>query len=327
MVGGLGVIIAGDQMPAVARVNGQEISWKALAEEVIARSGSEVLETMISRLLVEQACRERGIKISGQEIDEEIRRTADRMGSTPEAFLKLLKEKRGITPDQYTRDIVLPGLILKKMAKPYVKVAEEDIEKGFEAMYGEKMKCRWIMVNELPQATKIWNELRNSSKDAGGKIDVAEFERQVRLWSMDQETRTLGGQLQPISRHTSPTFQALEKAAFALKEDGEISNVVQFGGAWVILYRDGVVPPRDVKLEDVRKDIETQIYEAKMREQIEQVFISLQQTATIENFLTGQVISPDKTTVPAEHIEKVKQEPTKGTKNETPKKPAATKGK
>src|SRR5262245_42554697 len=39
--------------PVVARVNGEDITYKALAEEVIARKGSEVLDTMISRLLVE----------------------------------------------------------------------------------------------------------------------------------------------------------------------------------------------------------------------------------------------------------------------------------
>src|SRR6185503_2991014 len=61
--------------PVVAIVNGEEITFKALAEEAIARKGPEILETMIARLLVEQACRKEGIKITAQEINDEIART------------------------------------------------------------------------------------------------------------------------------------------------------------------------------------------------------------------------------------------------------------
>ncbi|HYN00637.1 MAG TPA: peptidyl-prolyl cis-trans isomerase [Aestuariivirgaceae bacterium] len=307
--------------PVVAVVNGDEITYKALAEECIARKGAEILETMISRHLVDQACRERGVKITGQEIDEEIRRTADRMQMSPEQYLKMLKENREITYEQYVRDVVLPSLSLKKMAKPFVKVTEEDIEKGYEAFFGEKMQCRWIMLNDLQAAMKVWDELKKSDTEEDGKINLGEFEYQVNRWSVDQNSRSLGGQLQAISRHTSPTFKAIEDAAFSLKEDGEISKVVQFGQAWVILYRENKVPAAAKSLEEVRSDLERQLYEIKMKDQIEQIFVSMQRTATIENRLTGQVISPDKKTVTAEHIEKVSQEPAKtGNKGETPKK-------
>jgi parvulin-like peptidyl-prolyl isomerase len=311
--------------PVVAMVNGEEITWKALAEECIARKGAEILDTMISRRLVDQACRERGIKITGQEIDEEIRRTADRVQMSPERYLKMLKDDREINYDQYVRDIVIPSLSLKKMAKPFVKVTEEDIEKGYEAFFGEKMQCRWIMLNDLQTAMKVWNERTKSSETKGdGKVPVGEFEYLVSKWSVDQNTRSLGGQLNPISRHTSPAFKAIEEAAFSLKEDGEISKVVQFGEAWVILYRDKKMPPAGKTLEEVRGDLERQLYEIKMRDHIEQIFVSMQKTATIENKLTGAVISPDKKVVPANHIEKATQEPAKtGSKGEAPKKTAA----
>jgi hypothetical protein len=309
--------------PVVAVVNGEEISYKALAEECIARKGTEILETMISRLLVDQACRERGVKITGQEIDEEIRRTADRMQMSPEQYLKMLKENREINYEQYVHDVVMPSLSLKKMAKPFVKVTEEDIEKGYEAFFGEKMQCRWIMLNDQRTAMKVWDELKKSDTEEDGKINLGEFEYQVNRYSVDQNSRSLGGQLQAISRHTSPTFKAIEDAAFSLKEDGEISKVVQFGQSWVILYREKKVPAAEKALEDVRSDLERQLYEVKMRDQIEQIFVSMQRTATIENRLTGQVVSPDKATVPAEHIEKVTQEPGKtGTKGAAPKKTA-----
>jgi parvulin-like peptidyl-prolyl isomerase len=308
--------------PVVAVVNGEEISYKALAEECIARKGAEILETMISRRLVDQACRERGVKITAPEIDEEIRRTADRMQMTPEKYLAMLRENREINYEQYVRDIVIPSLSLKKMAKPFVKVTEEDIEKGYEAYFGEKMQCRWIMLNDQRAAMKIWDELKKSAEEKGdGKVPIGEFEYQVNKWSVDQATRSLGGKLNPISRHTSPAFKAIEEAAFSLKEDGEISKVVQFGEAFVILYREDKIPATGKSLDELRDDLEKQLYEVKMRDEIEQIFGKMQSTATIENKLTGQIISPDKKVVPAGHSEKSSQEPAKaGAKGETPKK-------
>jgi parvulin-like peptidyl-prolyl isomerase len=309
--------------PVAAVVNGEEITYKALAEECIARKGAEILETMISRLLVDQACRERGVKITGQEIDEEIRRTADRMQMTPEQYLKMLKENRELTYEQYVRDIVIPSLSLKKMAKPFVKVTEEDIEKGYEAYFGEKMQCRWIMLNDQRTAMKIWDDLKKTTEPpkGDGKVPIGEFEYNVNKWSVDQNTRSIGGLLNPISRHTSPAFKAIEEAAFSLKEDGEISKVVQFGEAWVILYREKKIPATKKSIDELRDDLEKQLYEVRMREQIEQIFVSMQSTATIENKLTGQVISPDKKVVPAGHIEKSSQEPAKpSSKGESPKK-------
>src|SRR5262249_11821937 len=125
---------------------------------------------------------------------------------------------------------------------------------------------------------------------------------------------------QPIGRHTGPAFQQIEKAAFALKEDGNFSSVLEFGGTFVVLFREGRLAPANVKLEDVRSKIESDIYDAKMRDQIEQVFLAIRSQATIVNNITGDVLSKDKKTVPAEHVEKA--EPAKATnKTDATKKP------
>ena len=300
----------GPNEPVVARVNNEFITWKALAEECIARKGPEVLDTMISKLLVMQACQQRGIKVTAAEVDEEIGRTAQKLNMSREAFLKMLKEQRDIDPKRYAEDVVLPGLALKKLATPYVKVTEEDIEHGFEAMYGEKVKCRWIMFDDSRNAMRVWNELRNGAKPGEGKVALAEFERQVVKWSSDISSRALGGQIQPISHHTSPQFQELEKAAFAMKEDGEISPVVQLGNTWVILYREALIAPANVKLDgDVRKQIDAEITEAKMREQIARVFQGLREKASIDNLLTGDVSTPEKNTAGADKAGKTNDGP------------------
>lgn len=288
----------GASEPIVAIINGQKITRKALAEECIARKGADILDTMIAKMLVLQECNARGIKVTAQEIDAEIAAHAKRFpgaGGSREAFLRFLKEQRDIDPDRYAQDIVWPGLALKKLAAPTVKVTESDIEQAFDAQYGEKMRCRWIMVENFQQANKVWEVLRKSADKNGGKVKREDFEREVTMWSADTSTRANGGLLQPISHHTGPTYQQVEKAAFALKSQGEISSVVQLGpDIHVILYCEGREAPQDVKLADVRKDISNAIYEAKLREEIDTTFVRLKDNAKIVNLLTGNQSMPEK---------------------------------
>jgi foldase protein PrsA len=321
---GAAAVAANPNEPIVARVNNEVVTYKALAEECIARKGAEVLDTMISKALVMQACRERGIRVTPEEIDEEIRNTAQRLNMTPEKYLSVLENERDISAERYAKDIVWPGLALKKLAKPYVKVTDEDIERGFQAYYGEKVKCRWIVLDNLPTAMKIWNELRDSSKDDSGKVALAEFERLVTRWSTDHSTRSIGGQLQPISRNTSPAFQKIEQAAFALKEDGEISSVVQMGESHVILYREARIPPAEVQLDEVRNKISADITEIKMREQIAQVFEEIRKNATIENLLTGDVSKPEPKAATADKPAAPKQPVKAAVKQDATKRPADT---
>ena len=68
------------QMPGVAAViNGVQITVRQLAEECIARHGTDVLEGLIGRELIEQACREHNVTVSEQELDAEVARVASVM--------------------------------------------------------------------------------------------------------------------------------------------------------------------------------------------------------------------------------------------------------
>ncbi len=289
------------QEPIVARVNGEPITWRELAEECLARKGVEVLETMIARKLVEQEARRRGITVTAEEIDREITRTARRMNLDREQFLKMIQKERGIPPDRYARDIVWPGLVLKKMAAPHVQVTEEDIQRAYQAHYGEKVKCRWIVVENLRIAQRVWEELRKlAPQDGPVVVDPADFERMVRQWSTDAASRSLGGQIQPISRNMAPPFDKIERAAFALKHDGEISSIIQLADdAYVILMREGIIPAEDVKLEDVRKQLEREVYEAKLRDMVTRIFQDIRDKARVENLLTGDIKLPHTEEVPA----------------------------
>ena len=189
----------------IAVVNGSVITRAQLADECVARKGEEILDTLIARTLIEQALRAKKLEVTASEIDKEIDNVAMRVaGIGREAWLRTLDKERGISPVQYARDIIYPALALRKLASPMVQVTDKDLTDAFEAQYGEKLRCRMIMVDKVQKAKDLWEELR---KNPGG------FEKLAMEHSMDSGSRSLGGLLgEPISRHSFP--QNVSDAAF-----------------------------------------------------------------------------------------------------------------
>jgi foldase protein PrsA len=283
----------------IAVVNGQIISRQQLADECVARKGKEILDTLINRTIIEQALRANKMEVTAADIDKEIEDTAQRFGTTREKWLLTLEKERGVSPLQYARDIIYPALALRKLSARRVQVKEEDMKAAFEARFGEKIRCRMIMVEKGDRAIEVWEELK---KNPGG------FEKLAQDRSIDRGSAALGGQLaEPITRHAYPqtvsdrAFQQLVDGDPADKDpshkpkDGDFTGPIQVGEmAWVILRRESVVPAvKNVSLSDpnIRKETYEMIYDVKLKEKMSEVFQEYAQAAGIENKLTGTVKS------------------------------------
>ncbi len=281
----------------IAVINKQVLTRSQLADECIARKGEEILDTLISRTLIEQALRKRKLEVTAREVDQEIDSVAMRIaGLGREAWLRTLDKERGISPIQYARDIIYPALALRKLASPRVQVTETDLKDAFEAQFGDKLRCRMIMVDKLQTAKDIWEQLRKNP---------AGFEKTAMDRSMDNSSRSLGGLLaEPISRHAFP--QTVSDAAFEqlvdgdLKDknpshkpkDGDITGPIQVAEAtWILLRREGLIPGQKVNPADpqIKKQTYEMIYEVKLKEEMGKVMVELMQSAEIDNKLTGKV--------------------------------------
>ncbi|MGO9814171.1 MAG: peptidylprolyl isomerase [Isosphaeraceae bacterium] len=281
----------------IAIVNNQVISRQQLADECVARRGKEILETLINRVLIEQALKSNKLEITAAEIDQEIENVARRFGIGREAWLRTLDKERGISPVQYARDIIYPALVLRKLCAGRVSVTPKDLQEAFDSQYGEKLRCRMIMVDKLAKAQDIWDRLR---KNPGGFEKIAQDE------SMDAGSRSLGGQLaEPITRHAYPrnvadaAFRQLvdgdrdDKDPTHRPKNGDITGPIQAAEAvWVILRRDAIIPATEgasLKDERVKKQTYEMIYEVKLKETMGVVFQELVKMSAIENKLVGTV--------------------------------------
>lgn len=276
--------------PGVAAlINGLPVNLRDLAEMCIERHGEEVLEGTISRRLIEQECKRKNVTVTEEEIDAEIANAAATMlplraDGTPDVqkWLAMVTEEQGVTAEIYRRDAVWPSIALRKLVGDSVQITQEDLQKSFEANFGERVRCLAIVLDNHRRATEVWGLARNNpTKEYFGEL--------AEKYSVEAGSRALRGEVPPIQRHGGQPV--LEKVAFQMKP-GELSSIVQVGQNFVILLCEGRTKPEKVTMEDVREDIYKDVQEKKLNHAVGNYFQQLRDRATIDNFITGSTQSP-----------------------------------
>ncbi len=149
-------------MPGVvATVNGNQITMQELGVECLARHGEAVLEMEISHLLLQQELKKANTAVSEADLQAEMTHAAELSGVLDAAgkpdlaqWVKVATQDQGITYEMYVRDSVWPSVALKKITSGKVQVSPEDMQKGFAANYGERVRCRAIVLSDMRRARK-----------------------------------------------------------------------------------------------------------------------------------------------------------------------------
>jgi parvulin-like peptidyl-prolyl isomerase len=281
----------------IAIVNDQAITRSQLADECVARKGKEILDLLINRTLIEQALRARKMEVTAADIDQDIESVAARFGLSREQWLRTLDKERNISPIQYARDVIYPAIALRRLCAGRVQVTPEELKKAFDAQFGDKVRCRMILLDKQSTAIEIWKQLRENP---------GAFENLAQKNSMDPSTASLGGLLaQPITRHSTPetlsdaVFHQLvdgderDKDPSHKPKDGDFTGPIQVGElGWVLMRRESLIaadPKVDLKSESVRRQAYELMYDVKLKEAMNSTFQELMKAAAIENRLTGAV--------------------------------------
>ena len=255
--------VASRRMPGIAAViNGHKISVRELAEECIERHGTEVLDGTVNRRLLDQAMRKQGMKVTDADLDDEIGRAALAMGKTLpngkpdiDAWIEHVTKSERISRRSVRarRSLAFGGA--QKLVGDHVQITREDLQRGYEANYGPKVRCRAIVVKSERQAHEVWEKARDNQT-------VENFGRLAEQYSIEASSRSLRGEVPPIQKNGGQPM--LEKEAFTLKP-GEISGVIQVGGTFVILFCEGYTKPVKTDFNEVKDLLYRDIHEKKQR--------------------------------------------------------------
>lgn len=267
----------------VARVNGQSITYEDLAEECVQRHGTDVLKNVINRLLIQQACSQHGITVSDAEVNREIVQISKKFGLPVDQWEKMLHAERGLTPMQYRRDVIWPMLALKKLAGEEVNITREMMQEAYQDNYGPRAKVRMMVLDNTRRAQEIWDRI---------KAAPDEFENYARDYSVEPNSKALGGTVPPIRRF-SGAHEEIRKAAFRMKTPGEISGIIQVAmNQYVILKFEGMTEPVDHDPKDVQGSLHEELREREVQTMVANTFKNLEDSARIDNYLTGETKSP-----------------------------------
>jgi parvulin-like peptidyl-prolyl isomerase len=278
------------QQPGVAAtVNGHSITVRQLSEECITRHGMTVLDGEINRRILTQELKKRKKAVDDNDIQEEVARAADSYGylkpdGSPDidAWLKNITEKDGATVDLYVRDAVWPSAALKKLAGNSVTITEDDLQRGFESNYGERVEVLAIVLGNQRQAQQVWEMARdNPTNNFFGEL--------ASQYSIEPSSRSNFGKVPPVRRHGGQPL--LEETAFRMKP-GELSSIVSMNDKFIIMRCLGRTKPVVTEFtEEVRKELVKDLVEKKSRLAMSKEFDRLKEVAQVDNFMAGTTTS------------------------------------
>lgn len=246
---------ASDHGDVVAVVNGQSITREEFYNRLEELAGEQVLDQIITEMLIAQAEQSRGVPVSDEEVQAELDRIIENIGSEEEFQEEL--SRYGITLERLLYEIRL-DLILTKLSRQGVEISDEEIKEFFEANKAyldtpERIRVRHILVKTEEEAKEILAQL----------AEGADFAELAKAKSIDTASGAQGGEIGYIHQG-SPVVEEFKSAAFAL-EVGEVSEPVfsQFG--WHIIRVDERLEAEEATLESSREFIVNYLTEQKAK--------------------------------------------------------------
>jgi PPIC-type PPIASE domain len=241
----------------VAYIHGGKvpITREDLGEYLIARFGTEKIDLLVNKVIIETACKEKGIEVTEAEIDAALQEDLKGIAVDKRTFVDGVLKQYGKTMYEWREDVLRPKIQITKLCKMHVTVTEEDIKRAFEEEFGTRIDGRIIIwpkgQEKVPFA--MYEKLRSSEE---------EFDNAARTQA-SPNLAALGGRIKPFGRGAG-TSTDLEMQAFKLKP-GQISTIIESKEGSVIFKCDRIIPPDDnIKLDDHRERLTRVCYDKKL---------------------------------------------------------------
>ncbi len=260
------------------------ITREELGEYLITRLGAERLQYLINRKVIDLVCAQRGIVISDAEIDAQFQDDLKGFNVSEKDFVNVLLKRRGQSLFEYKEDVIRPRLQMTRFCRDNVKVTDEDLQKGFEAKYGDKVECKMIVLSpeQFRNKDKIYMDVRDND---------AEFDKWAGQ-SCVPAVASAKGKIPPIHRHYPD--EKIERAAFSLLP-GQVSAVIEMPDHCAVILKCVKQISGDNNMPDLmkngalRKQLFNEIYEAKVPSEIQRVFKLLREQADPQIFLRHDI--------------------------------------
>ena len=161
-----------------------------------------------------------------------------------------------LTPGEFDQLLQI-NTYLRKIAEPLLKdkITDEMLQRRFGAKYGEKVKVR---TSSSPARPMRWppraasRRGQRADQPAGGLRADGQGVREARLGRQQEPTDRRARRDAGVHAKGRAVPAELQGGAFALKEKGQVSDLVQDGTNFHLILLEDRIQPKAVKFEDVR---------------------------------------------------------------------------
>lgn len=237
--------------PVVASIQDRLITEEEWTGELKKRYGSEVLMTMMNRQVVELEAEAANIKVTPQEVDQELERIGQGYGSK-EQFLQEMEQQLGLSEELLKAEASY-RLTLEKIATADIKVDDADIDQYLHQHPDQfrpkkQLKLSIIKVEKELEAEAVLDRLENGE-------DFAALAEEV---SIDEYTRDNGGRMGFVEEDDPFQPEALMKTALSLSK-GDIAGPIQLEDGYGIVYVRDILVPKKPDENLIRETIRKQL--------------------------------------------------------------------
>jgi parvulin-like peptidyl-prolyl isomerase len=247
----------------------QPVTRQDLGEYLIARLGADKLPLLVNRKLVDHACRQRGIDITPIEIEAALANELKEMRLDQATFVKTVLPRYKKNLYEWKEDVIRPRLQMSRLCADRIQVADEDVRKAFESLYGEKVECRMILwpPGKEKGAMEEYTKLRDNE---AAFADQAKKQADTRLAAN-------GGKLLPMGHYSAAPD--LEREMFKLRP-GEVSTLITTPQGIVLLKCDRRIPAdTTVHIDTVKAKLIQEIRDRKLQVEMAATFQALRDQA------------------------------------------------
>jgi hypothetical protein len=255
----------------VAYCNGGPVTREMLGEYLIKRYGAQKLELMVNTLIIDAACKARGVEASGAEIEAALMDDLKGLSLNREQFVNNYLKSHHMTLLEWKEDVIRPKLLMAKLVRDRVQYTEDEVRAAYDAYYGEKIQAQLIIwPKEEAKAAMGEYALLRDNKD--------EFDRKAKTQPHPELASRGGHMAKPIGRHTTGD-ESFEKDLFSL-QPGEVTQLHESGeGVVIAKCIKRVAPDTAVSLESVRPALVAEIIKKKTLIEIPRYFAEMRKHA------------------------------------------------
>ncbi len=245
----------------IATVNDKQITTKELFERLYNLNGQQVLNQMISELLVQEKAAKQQIEVSLDEITIEIDKFKKQFGD--EKSLSNQLSVQGMTVEDLKSQIELQLLTKKLLVKDKnLQVTELEIKEYFDKNKDKMATPEQIRVSHILVGTE------QEAKDLLIALQArADFKLLAKAKSMDNLNKEKGGEIGFFSKgNLVPEF---EQVAFGLKKAGDISDIVKTQFGYHVIRLEERKPSQSAEFtQQIQDKIEELLLQQKLSQEI-----------------------------------------------------------